>query len=61
VLTALRMALLHDPARGPFGGVPALVRMDRGLDFAAEAVRDVLGALAVASHRLPGYTPLLTG
>ncbi len=38
------MALVADPARGPFGGVPALVRIDRGLDFAAEAVGDALAA-----------------
>jgi putative transposase len=35
VLTALRMALAHDPARGPFGAVPAGARVDRGLEFAA--------------------------
>ena len=57
VLTALRMALTHDETRGPFGAVPAMVRIDRGLDFAAEAVRDALSALCVDPHRLPGYTP----
>jgi putative transposase len=57
VLTAVRMALTYDEARGPFGAVPALVRIDRGADFAAEAVRDALSALCVRSHRLPGYTP----
>lgn len=57
VLTALRMALVEDHRRGPFGAVPAMVRVDRGLDFAAEAVRDVCAALCVDIHRLPGYTP----
>jgi len=57
VLTALRMGLVADPARGPFGGVPALVRLDRGLDFAAAAVDDALAALCVRAHRLPGYQP----
>jgi putative transposase len=57
VLTALRMALVHEEQRGPFGGVPGLVRVDRGLDFAAEAVRDALAALVIDQHRLPGYTP----
>jgi putative transposase len=33
VLTALRMALVHERDRGPFGGVPALVRYDGGLEF----------------------------
>jgi len=57
VLTGLRMGLVADPARGPFGGVPALVRIDRGLDFAAAAVEDALAALCVRAHRLPGYQP----
>lgn len=55
VLTALRMALVVDADRGPFGAVPALVRVDRGLEFAAQAIKDVLAALCVDSHRLPGY------
>lgn len=55
VLTALRMALLVDETRGPFGAVPAMVRVDRGLEFAAQAVKDALAALCVQSHRLPGF------
>jgi putative transposase len=51
------MALVHDLAHGPFGGVPALIRIDRGLDFAAEAIRDALAALVIDCHRLPGHTP----
>jgi len=43
VLTAVRMALVHDPDRGPFGAIPARVRIDRGLEFAAGAVHDALG------------------
>ncbi|MEV0399432.1 transposase family protein [Actinoallomurus sp. NPDC050550] len=57
VLTAIRMALAYDPARGPFGAVPASFRIDRGLEFAAGSVRDVFAALCVAEHRLPGYQP----
>ncbi|MBN1174856.1 MAG: Mu transposase C-terminal domain-containing protein [Micromonosporaceae bacterium] len=57
VLTALRMALVHDPDRGPFGAVPAGARVDRGLEFAAEAVKDALAALCVDPNRLPGFTP----
>jgi putative transposase len=57
VLTALRMALTHDPDRGPYGAVPAGIRVDRGLDFAAEPVRDVMAALAVKTNRLPARTP----
>ncbi|MBA2897740.1 putative transposase [Nonomuraea soli] len=53
VLTAFHMALVYDVERGPFGAVPALVRIDRGLEFAAGAVYDVLAALCVDRHRLP--------
>ena len=61
VLTAVRMALVHDPARGPFGAVPARVRIGRGLEFAAEAVRDAFAALSVDPQRLPGFCPPLKG
>lgn len=61
VLTTLRMALEHAPARGPFGAVPRLVRVDQGLEFAAEAVRAALGSLSVKPNRLPGYEPHLKG
>ncbi|MFI6536754.1 integrase core domain-containing protein [Nonomuraea sp. NPDC050547] len=53
VLTAFHMALVYDVERGPFGAVPSLVRIDRGMDFAAGAVYDVLAALCVDRHRLP--------
>ncbi len=45
VLTAFHMALVYDVERGPFGAVPTLVRVDRGLEFAAGAVYDVLAAV----------------
>lgn len=57
VLTAMRMALTHDPDLSPFGAVPERVRIDRGLEFAAGAVKEVLGGLAVVMHRLPAFTP----
>ncbi len=57
VLTAVRMALVHDPARGPFGTIPAQVRIDRGLEFAAEAVRDAFAALSIDPRRLPAFQP----
>jgi len=57
VLTAVRMALVHDPARGPFGAIPAQVRIDRGLEFAAEAVRDAFAALSIDPRRLPAFHP----
>ena len=57
VLTAVRMALVHDPARGPFGAIPARVRIDRGLEFAAGAVHDAFAALCIAPRRLPAFQP----
>lgn len=57
VLTAMRMALVHESEVSPFGAVPELVRIDRGLEFAASAVTEVLGSLAVVMHRLPAFTP----
>jgi putative transposase len=57
VLTALRMAMVHDPGRGPFGAVPAAVRVDRGLEFAASAVTSALNALCVTIDRLDAYQP----
>jgi putative transposase len=47
VLGALRQGLVVDPDRGPFGGVPAVVVPDNGLEFAAAA----LGTFRVC-HRL---------
>jgi putative transposase len=61
VLTAVRMALVHDPARGPFGAIPAAVRIDRGLEFAAEAVHDAFAALSIDPRRLPTFHPLRKG
>ncbi|MEU6664005.1 transposase family protein [Streptomyces sp. NPDC046821] len=57
VLTAMRMALTHEPDLSPFGAVAELVRIDRGLEFAAGAIKEVLGGLAVVMHRLPVFTP----
>ncbi|MET9694940.1 Mu transposase C-terminal domain-containing protein [Streptomyces sp. NPDC006514] len=57
VLTAMRMALVHDPEVSPFGAVPARVRIDRGLEFAAATIKDVMAALCVTVYRLPAFTP----
>ncbi|MFF1419881.1 Mu transposase C-terminal domain-containing protein [Streptomyces sp. NPDC058280] len=57
VLTAMRMALTHENDVSPFGAVPELVRIDRGLEFAAGAVKEILGGLAVVMHRLPAFQP----
>ena len=57
MLTAVRMALVHDPARGPFGAIPARVRIDRGLEFAAGAVHDAFAALGIDPRRMPAFCP----
>ncbi|MFB7467077.1 transposase family protein [Streptomyces sp. NPDC056224] len=57
VFTAMRMAMLHEPGISPFGAVPERVRIDCGLEFAADAVGAALGGLAVVMHRLPAFQP----
>jgi putative transposase len=57
VLTALRMGMIDDPATGPAHGVPRLLRLDQGLEFAAAAVKAATGALGAESKRMPGYQP----
>ncbi|WP_331747611.1 Mu transposase C-terminal domain-containing protein (plasmid) [Streptomyces sp. NBC_00853] len=57
VFTAMRMAMLHEPGISPFGAVPERVRIDCGLEFAADAVEAALGGLAVVMHRLPAFQP----
>jgi len=61
VLAAMRMALVHESDRGPFGAVPSRVRIDRGLEFAAEPITSVMGALCVTVHRLPPFLPFRKG
>lgn len=57
MLTAMCMALVQEFGRaGAFGAVPELVRIDRGLNVAAESVPWVLEELAVAVYRLPAFT-----
>jgi putative transposase len=47
VLAALRDAILVDPSRGPFGGIPGRLRWDHGLEFAATAVEQAALALGI--------------
>jgi putative transposase len=54
VLTALRMGMLPDDA-GPACGVPGMLRLDRGLEFAADSVTASAAALGVEVHVLPRY------
>ncbi|MGW3046128.1 Mu transposase C-terminal domain-containing protein, partial [Kitasatospora sp. NPDC001159] len=44
-----------------FGGLPSLVRVDRGKEFLCATVTQALGAFAVPVQDLPAYTPHLKG
>jgi putative transposase len=64
VLASLRIALSRDEPGGPYGpigGVPELVRVDRGADFLSRTVTGALGLLGVPVQDLPPYRPDLKG
>ena len=61
VLAALRMAVTVDPERGTFGGVPILLRWDRGLEFAADSIAQATLALGCVSQRTDAYCPWQKG
>lgn len=59
VLAALRIALTRDdPLLGPVGGLPGLLRVDRGKEFLCETVTTAMGAFAVPVVDLPAHTPI---
>ncbi len=61
VLAGLRMGLVVDPERGPFGGIPCELRLDHGLEFVAEALSRVAVMLGIRISPAPEYTPHLKG
>ena len=61
VLAALRMAVTVDPERGEFGGVPILLRWDRGLEFAADSIDQATLAMGCVSRRTDAYSPWQKG
>ncbi|WP_082375942.1 Mu transposase C-terminal domain-containing protein [Pseudonocardia sp. HH130629-09] len=61
VLATLRSGIVVDSARGPFGGLPAVLRTDHGLEFTAAAVRRSCAALGIEPVPAPPYTPHLKG
>ncbi|WP_425555338.1 Mu transposase C-terminal domain-containing protein [Kitasatospora arboriphila] len=61
VLAALRTSITRTGPFGPAGGLPALVRVDRGKEFLCATVTSALGAFAVPVHDLPAYSPHLKG
>jgi putative transposase len=61
VLAALGEAIRVDAERGPFGGIPGTLRPDRGLEFAADAVRHACGVLVVRLAAVRPYHAHLKG
>ncbi|MFE9890639.1 Mu transposase C-terminal domain-containing protein [Streptomyces scopuliridis] len=61
VLAALRSAIVRTTPYGPFGGLPAHVRFDRGRDFLSRTVSTALTALDSNITVLPPYSPHLKG
>ncbi len=61
VLVAIREAIVIDPDRGPWGGVPQLIRFDGGREFLAHAVTRAAGELGCAALPTAPYSPHLKG
>ncbi|MFF4012307.1 Mu transposase C-terminal domain-containing protein [Streptomyces sp. NPDC001717] len=61
VLAALRTGISRAEPYGPFGGLPGVVRVDRGKEFLCRTVERALGGFAVPVHDLPAYKPYLKG
>ncbi len=57
VLAALGKGIRVDPERGPFGGVPSVLRWDNGLEFAAGSLTAAAGVLAAAIVPTAAYSP----
>lgn len=61
VLAALRMAVMVDPERGPFGGIPTMLRFDNGLEFAATAIQEAALGLGCLARPTAPYSPWQKG
>jgi putative transposase len=59
VLVAIREGIVIDPERGPWGGVPELIRFDGGREFLARAVTRAAGELGCAALPAIPYSPHL--
>jgi putative transposase len=59
VLAALRMGLVVEAERRPFGGIPRELRPDHGLEFATDALASVAATLGIRLLPAPAYTPHL--
>jgi putative transposase len=61
ILAALRAAISTEAPYGPAGGLPQVVRVDRGKDFLSTTVAAACAVFAVRVDDLPGYAPFLKG
>jgi putative transposase len=61
VLAALREAIVIDDERGPWGGVPQLIRFDGGREFLAAAVTRAAGELGCTALPTAPYSPYQKG
>ena len=61
ILAALRAAISTEEPYGPAGGLPQVVRVDRGKDFLSKTVEAACAVFAVRVEDLPGYAPFLKG
>lgn len=61
VLAALRTGISRVGPYGPCGGLPGVVRVDRGKEFLCQTVSRALGGFAVPVEDLPAYKPYRKG
>lgn len=61
VLAALRCAIDRRAPYGPAGGLPSVIRVDRGKEFLCRTVTGAMGGFAVGVCDLPAYSPHLKG
>jgi putative transposase len=61
VLAALRAAIVVDPDRGPFGGVPGVIRWDNGTEFLSDDVSHAVASLGIYAAPTAAYAPYQKG
>lgn len=61
VLAALREAIVLDPERAPWGGIPVLLRFDGGKEFLSQAVSRAAAEVGFAAQPTAAYSPFQKG
>lgn len=61
VLAAFASAIRVDPERGPFGGIPAMLRVDGGLEFAAGGITAACATLGTLVDSTLPHHPIHNG